>query len=480
MNRRDLETLFGETVRSDEQTASVYERLADVVVEIYDSGDQSFREHLRDRFRRVTESTGQAFDPGRFDLDTARAFIAGEVGFTSWDELADAAENGRPDGPILFRYAVAALWRGDFTSLERTVGGPEAFEYCVADWCEKGYFAHEPEMMAEAFAAACWLGHAKTAAYLLDKGVDPYAGMRTGLSGFHWAASSGRLNVIKLLIDRNVPMEVENMYGGTVFGQAIWSAVNENSPHHAAIVEALVMNGAVVDDSYLEWWNEQEVSDQDSKQRIATVLKEHAEFHTRADEAKKAVTDAESQPSKKALADSLKSLGNILRRPPFTRGAANEAYERAADIYHDLGLTLEEAWVKRHIGINHEYAGRLEDAERMYDEAVALYREHATDDTLDYANAVRYAAVAKNILGKRAESECLWEEAHDRYAKTGPGGLGEGVAEASAWLTIFAIEKCDRALADKWFARANEASAASSDEATHRFIDEVRDRMKPK
>ena len=298
----------------------------------------------------------------------------------------------------------------------------------------------------------------------------------TGLNGFHYAASSGRLNVIKLLIKRKVPMEVENRYGGTVFGQAMWSAVNEYSPDHAAIVEALVEAGAVVDEGYLEWWHKQDVPDAATKERVAEILERHREFHQKVASAEQAVATAEHSSNKRAFADALKQLGNILRRLPFTREAANEAYARAANIYHELGLPLEEAWVKRHIGINHEYAERLTEAEKFYDEALALYRAHSVDD-LDYANAVRYPAVIKNRLGQRNESAILWEEACERYGNVHPNGIGEGVAEAAAWLTILAIEKGDLTLANKWFAKASEASEKSSDPDTHKFIAEVRSRL---
>lgn len=128
----------------------------------------------------------------------------------------------------------------------------------------------------------------------------------------------------------------------------------------------------------------------------------------------------------------------------------------------------------RHLGIKHEYAGRLEEAEKCYDEALALYRAHETRDTLAYANAVRYPAVIKDRLGKRTESAELWEEACRRYDGV---GIVEGVAEAAAHLTIFAIESNDLSLAGKWFETASLASAASGDPDTHRFIAEVQLRL---
>src|SRR5580765_1717763 len=118
MDRRALDQLFAETLRSAEPREEQYDRLAQAVVETYDSGDINFREHIKNRSGRVTKSTGQSFDPDNFDLAMARAFVADEIGFTSWNELIDAVQN--PSGqryPILFRYAIAALWRGSFTGL---------------------------------------------------------------------------------------------------------------------------------------------------------------------------------------------------------------------------------------------------------------------------------------------------------------------------------------------------------------------------
>jgi hypothetical protein len=97
--------------------------------------------------------------------------------------------------------------------------------------------------------------------------------MRTGLAGFHYAASSGRLEIVKLLTTRKIPMEVENMYGGTVLGQALWSAINEHTPQHAEIIEVLIDAGAHVWPKTLEWWIEQDVPSEETKSRVADVLR---------------------------------------------------------------------------------------------------------------------------------------------------------------------------------------------------------------
>lgn len=276
MDRSKLDQLWSETLRSSTLTPEDLERLAQCVINLYSSGNSNFRQHIKNRSEQVTENTGQHFDPDAFDLAMARAFIADEIGFVDWGALINSVERpGTDPVPLLFKYAIAAMERGDFSALESMVGGPSRFDDQVKEWHENGYFFDEPDTLAEVFSAACMLGHEKTVAYLLDKGVDPLAGTKTGLNGFHYAASSGRLDVIKLLIERKVPMEVKNMYGGTVFDQAIWSAVNEYTPDHAAIVEALLEAGAVVESGYAKWWEEQNVPSRETKQRVSDALKRY-------------------------------------------------------------------------------------------------------------------------------------------------------------------------------------------------------------
>lgn len=201
---------------------------------------------------------------------------------------------------------------------------------------------------------------------------------------------------------------------------------------------------------------------------------EEHEFNRRLGAAEAVVAEARKGDDKRTLADALRTLGNIQRRPPWLRDVANLTYSEAAQIYRELDLPLDAAWVTRHIGINHEYADRLADAEKAYETALALYRVHSKTDDLDYANAVRYAAVIKDRLGKRGEADRLWSEAVERYGKA---GIVDGIAEGTAHLTLFALEKGDIELAHTWFARAEAASSRSNDPATHKFIEDVRARL---
>ncbi len=198
------------------------------------------------------------------------------------------------------------------------------------------------------------------------------------------------------------------------------------------------------------------------------------EFKLRIGAAKLLVSTARASASKLALANALKELGNIERRPQHLQEDANRTYAEAVGLYLELEMPLEAAWVIRHIGLNHEYAERLTDAEKCYDDSLALFRRHASAGDNNYANTVRYPAVIKNRVGKRDESTALWEEAVRRYDEM---DQPLGVAEGTAWLTIFAIEKDDLALAREWFGKAEAAASAARDEDTDKWIAEVRARL---
>jgi Ankyrin repeats (3 copies) len=149
-----------------------------------------------------------------------------------------------------FADAVLGLKRGDFSRLDplfREDSSSDGKTCKIIEWYEKGYFGDELGALNEALACACFNGRTSVADYLIKRGVDPLAGFGTGMNGFHWAANRGQLETVKLLIERKVPLEVQNMYSGTVLGCTVWSAVHEPRADHAAIVEVLLLAGAKVE-----------------------------------------------------------------------------------------------------------------------------------------------------------------------------------------------------------------------------------------
>lgn len=174
----------------------------------------------------------------------------------------------------LWKQAVKDITDGAYFRIEKTLGGGDGFDNQIIDWFIRGYFENEPEALAEAVTCASFLGRSKVVAHLLDKGVDPIAGMRSGMNGFHYAASCGQVEVVKVMMDRKVPMEIVNRYGGTVLGQALWSAIHENERTHAEIIEALINGGAKIHPGTLEWWEQQDVPSAETKDRVTTALRQ--------------------------------------------------------------------------------------------------------------------------------------------------------------------------------------------------------------
>ncbi len=128
-------------------------------------------------------------------------------------------------------------------------------------------FADAPAALHEALTCACFLGLTGVAEYLLAQGVDLSAGTGTGLDGFHWAANRGQLGTVILLIGSKVPLEARSMYGGTVLGTAVWSAINEPRGEQVRIIEELIKAGAHLD----------EVGYPTGNERVDEVLKAHKE-----------------------------------------------------------------------------------------------------------------------------------------------------------------------------------------------------------
>jgi tetratricopeptide (TPR) repeat protein len=103
-------------------------------------------------------------------------------------------------------------------------------------------------------------------------------------------------------------------------------------------------------------------------------------------------------------------------------------YERAAAALRLGGDPLRLAHTVRHVGDIHRQAGRLEMAEPLHREALAIYRQHADPPRLDLANAIRPLAILEERAGRVEEARRLWAEARDLYAAC---GVAEGEAECT-------------------------------------------------
>jgi hypothetical protein len=171
-------------------------------------------------------------------------------------------------GSDLWDRTAIALERGDFSALEEMLADANVSVMELLDSNDASQ-----KHWDEALTWASFVGRTDIARQLLDRGVDPAAGIATGLAALHWAANRGNPETVKLLIDRGAPLEQKNMYDGTVLSCTLWSAIHEHRPAHAEIVELLIQHGAEFGPDWLGWWDEQPVPSDETKQRIADALR---------------------------------------------------------------------------------------------------------------------------------------------------------------------------------------------------------------
>ena len=147
---------------------------------------------------------------------------------------------------VYFNDAIEGLRRGDFDRLA-PLFRERGEEPCpLLTWQQQGRFANHPAELAEALSNAAFLGHTAVLSHLLDAGVDVTAGTGCGLDALHWAANRGKLDTVRLLIERGAPLETINMHGSTALGTAVWSAINEPwwGPVQIEIIKLLLESGA--------------------------------------------------------------------------------------------------------------------------------------------------------------------------------------------------------------------------------------------
>ncbi len=185
--------------------------------------------------------------------------------------LISALHNGRPEA------AEFLARRGAQLDIEGAagVGLLEVVE---------GFFNEDGSLKANAtkaqmesgFMWACEYGRNSTIDFLLKKGMDLGTKESTGFTGLHWAVIGGQLQTIKLLLERGAPLEATNIHGGTVLGQALWSAIN-GAPdiEYVPIIQILIGAGAKIEDGSLAWLSLPGSRSSSEKARIAEVLRSH-------------------------------------------------------------------------------------------------------------------------------------------------------------------------------------------------------------
>jgi hypothetical protein len=197
------------------------------------------------------------------------AAIEGVPGFRS--VLISALHNGRPEAAELLAS------RGAELDLEGAAGVGRLD--LVAS-----FFNHDGSLRTNAtktqmeagFLWACEYGRNDVVDFLLQRGMDLSAQANTGMTGLHWAVVGGHIETVKLLVQRGAPLEARNVYGATVLGQALWSAMHgDPTVDFVPIIEMLMGAGARIEDGSLSWLAQQVGCSPAVKARIAEALQRH-------------------------------------------------------------------------------------------------------------------------------------------------------------------------------------------------------------
>ncbi len=122
--------------------------------------------------------------------------------------------------------------------------------------------------------------------------------------------------------------------------------------------------------------------------------------------------------ARRELIRALKALAHVVRDVGQDDRAA-PLYEEAVELCRQEGDTLLLAHTVRHLGDLHRDAGRAEEADRCYAEALTLYRAAPAPPALDFANALRPAAMVKEAAGDIAAARTLWADALRLYEEAG-------------------------------------------------------------
>ena len=135
--------------------------------------------------------------------------------------------------------------------------------------------------------------------------------------------------------------------------------------------------------------------------------------------------------ARKELSVALGKLGHVAldRDQP---DKARTLFEDSVAVAREADDPLRLAHAVRHLGQVNQHLGRLDSAERCYEEALDLYDRDGTAHPLDHANALRPMALLREELGDAEGARPLWQRAADLYRAA---GVEEGVRECEAHLS---------------------------------------------
>lgn len=151
------------------------------------------------------------------------------------------------------RLIVACLANGRARAAEFLASRGAAIDFVSAaalgrcDFVERSFDDATEEQRKSAFLYACEYGQIPIVEFFLGRGADVAAHRGDGQTALHRAVIGARPDVVKLLLRCHPPLDAKNVYGGTPFGQALWSAAHSrDSEPFVPILETLIAAGARV------------------------------------------------------------------------------------------------------------------------------------------------------------------------------------------------------------------------------------------
>jgi hypothetical protein len=163
------------------------------------------------------------------------ARLEGEIGGNRMGAVMACLRNGCPEAAAYLADRGARVQLAEAAGLGRR----DAVERLLAS------ASHTPAQLNEALRYACVHGWTEVAELLVGRGADLAGGAEHGQTPAHMAVIGGHLEVLKMLLTHKPPLEQQNAYGGTVLGQALWSAGHRGDPQrYMAIIDTLLDAGA--------------------------------------------------------------------------------------------------------------------------------------------------------------------------------------------------------------------------------------------
>ena len=116
----------------------------------------------------------------------------------------------------------------------------EAFKHSQTLGCSFESFADSDK---EAIVDAGKSGNVLALNAMLEYGFPIDVQDSQGFSALHWASWYGQVDAVKFLLDQGAPLELKNIYGGTVIDGTVWGYANsDGNPIHAEEILTLLAN----------------------------------------------------------------------------------------------------------------------------------------------------------------------------------------------------------------------------------------------